>query len=113
MAAICNYERPDYSQALRGVTFTSQAVTPMAERSARYFFSWGPHRHHGDEALRDFLMKLAAQAFGEDKIMIEAQQRVIDQTAVPSVMPTGHDRGVMLFNQLVARLARAEAAPSA
>ena len=109
-AAACNYERPDYSQALRGVTFTSQAVTPLADRSARYFFSWGPHRQHGDEALRDFLMQVAAQAFGEDKTMIEAQQRVIDRTANPVIMPTAHDRGVTLFNSLVARLAREEAA---
>lgn len=105
-AAACNYERPDYSQAWRGVTFTSQAVTPLAERSARYFFSWGPHRQHGDEALRDYLMTLAAQAFGEDKVMIEAQQRVIDQTVDPAVMPTAHDRGVTIFNSLVKRLAR-------
>jgi phenylpropionate dioxygenase-like ring-hydroxylating dioxygenase large terminal subunit len=108
-AATSNYERPDYSQAIRGVTFTSQAVTPLGDRSARYFFSWGPHRRHGDEALRDMLMKLAAQAFGEDKTMIEAQQRIIDQTPDPAIMPTAHDRGVTLFNRLVARLAREEA----
>jgi len=109
-AAQCNYTRPDYSQALRGVTFTSQAVTPTADRAARYFFSWGPHRQHGDEALRDFLMALATQAFGEDKTMIEAQQRVIDQTLHPVIMPTAHDRGVTLFSRLVARLVREEAA---
>jgi phenylpropionate dioxygenase-like ring-hydroxylating dioxygenase large terminal subunit len=108
-AAECNYERPDYAQAVRGVTFTSQAVTPTAERSARYFYSWGPHRQHGDEALREVLMKIANQAFGEDKIMIEAQQRVIDQTADPVIMPTAHDRGVTIFSRLVARLAREEA----
>ena len=105
-AVASHYERPDYAQALRGVTFTSQAVTPLADRSARYFFSWGPHRQHGDEALRDYLMTLAAQAFGEDKVMIEAQQRVIDQTVDPAVMPTAHDRGVTIFNSLVKRLAR-------
>jgi vanillate O-demethylase monooxygenase subunit len=104
-AAACNYERPDYSQAIRGVTFTSQAVTPLADRQARYFFSWGPHRQHGDEALRDMLMQLAAKAFGEDKTMIEAQQRIIDLTPDPVIMPTAHDRGVTIFNRLVARLA--------
>ena len=82
----------------------------MADRSARYFFSWGPHRSHGDEGLRDFLMKLADQAFGEDKVMIEAQQRVIDMTPDAVTMPTAHDRGVTLFNKLVARLAREESA---
>lgn len=108
-AVACNFERPDYSQAIVGVTFTSQAVTPLADRQARYFFSWGPHREHGDDALRDMLMQLAAQAFGEDKTMIEAQQRIIDQTPDPVIMPTAHDRGVTLFNRLVARLAREEA----
>jgi phenylpropionate dioxygenase-like ring-hydroxylating dioxygenase large terminal subunit len=109
-AAGCNFERPDYSQALRGVTFTSQAVTPLAERRARYFFSWGPHRQHGDEALRDLLMKVAAQAFGEDKVMIEAQQKVIDRTPDAVIMPTAHDRGVTMFSRLVARLVREEEA---
>jgi phenylpropionate dioxygenase-like ring-hydroxylating dioxygenase large terminal subunit len=109
-AAACNYERPDYSQAIHGVTFTSQAVTPMADRKARYFFSWGPHRQHGDEAMRDFLMTVAAQAFDEDKTMIEAQQRVIDSAPEAVVMPTAHDRGVTMFNRLVARLVREEAA---
>jgi phenylpropionate dioxygenase-like ring-hydroxylating dioxygenase large terminal subunit len=107
-AAACDYERPDYSQAIRGVTFTSQAVTPLGDRQARYFFSWGPHRQHGDEALRDMLMKLAAQAFGEDKTMIEAQQRIIDLTPDPVIMPTAHDRGVTMFNKLVSRLVREE-----
>jgi vanillate O-demethylase monooxygenase subunit len=109
-AAACNFEKPDYAQALRGVTFTSQAVTPLAERRARYFFSWGPHRQHGDEALRDLLMKVAAQAFGEDKVMIEAQQKVIDRTPDAAIMPTAHDRGVTMFSRLVARLAREEQA---
>jgi phenylpropionate dioxygenase-like ring-hydroxylating dioxygenase large terminal subunit len=107
-AKACNYEKPEYSQAVGGVTFTSQAVTPTGPRSARYFFSWGPHRAHGDEALRDTLMGVAAKAFAEDKVMIEAQQRVIDKTAAPSILPSGHDRAVTMFNRLVARVRREE-----
>jgi vanillate O-demethylase monooxygenase subunit len=105
-AAACNNEKPDYERAMAGVTFTSQAVTPTGAKSARYFFSWGPHRQHGDAALRDMLMGLAGQAFNEDKLIIEAQQRVIDRTANPQVLPTVHDRGVTMFNSLVARLSR-------
>ncbi|HXC58098.1 MAG TPA: aromatic ring-hydroxylating dioxygenase subunit alpha [Steroidobacteraceae bacterium] len=105
-AAACNQQRPDYDSALAGVTFTSQAVTPTGTRTSRYFFSWGPHRRHGDEALRDTLMALADKAFGEDKLIIEAQQRVIDRTERPRILPTVHDRGVTLFNGLVARLIR-------
>lgn len=104
----CGFERPDYSRAIAGVTFTSQAVTPTAHRAARYFFSWGPHRLHGDEKLRDVLMGVAAMAFAEDKTMIEAQQRIIDQTPDVRILPTGHDRGVMIFSQLVAKHVREE-----
>ncbi|MCW2388462.1 vanillate O-demethylase monooxygenase subunit [Sphingobium sp. B11D3B] len=107
-AKACDYGQPDLSQAVSGVTFTSQAVTPMRDKSARYFFSWGPHRSHGDEALRDVLMRMADQAFAEDKVMIEAQQHVIDDTEEVQVMPTVHDRGVTLFNRLVEKLARQE-----
>jgi vanillate O-demethylase monooxygenase subunit len=94
------------------VTFTSQAVTPTGPRASRYFFSWGPRVGHGDEALRDGLMQLAGVAFGEDKVMIEAQQRVIDRTPDPKVMPTAHDKGVTLFNRLVERLTKADGAPA-
>ena len=66
-------------------------------------------RDAGPEAMRDALMKLADMAFGEDKVMIEAQQKVIDRTPDPRVMPTAHDKGVTMFNRLVERMARAEA----
>ena len=110
-ARAMDYGVPDYSKAVSGVTFTSQAVTPMAEKTARYFFSWGPHRNHGDEATRDLLMGIANKAFGEDKTMIEAQQEVIDITPDPQVMPSAHDRGVTLFNRLVAKLVKEEQDP--
>ncbi len=101
---------PRLQDAQASVTFTSQAVTPLGPKRARYFFSWGPRRGHGDEALRDSLMQLAGVAFGEDKAMIEAQQRVIDRTPEPRVMPTAHDKGVTLFNRLVERLAKQNSA---
>lgn len=105
-AAACSYGVPDFSKANSGVTFTSQAVTPLTADTARYFFCWGPHRDHGDEALRDVLMGIADMAFGEDKIIIEAQHKVIANTAHPSIMPTAHDKGVTIFNRLVERLAQ-------
>jgi len=107
-AKASGYGAPDPALAVGGVTFTSQAVTPTGGKTSRYFFSWGPHRRHGDAAMRDMLMVLADKAFGEDKVMIEAQQKVIDRTPNPRIMPTAHDRGVTLFNRLVERLAREE-----
>jgi vanillate O-demethylase monooxygenase subunit len=107
-AAACNNGVPDMALAESGVTFTSQAVTPLSAKSSRYFFSWGPHKNHGNEALRDTLMGIGAMAFEEDRVMIEAQQRVIDSTPNPRIMPTSADMGVTLFNRLVDKLARQE-----
>ena len=109
-AAACNRQKPDFSAAISGVNFTCQAVTPTGPKSARYFFSWGPHCRHGDAALRDQMMKLAGQAFSEDKVMIEAQQKVIDRTEHPVILPSAQDRGVTMFNQIVNRMLREEKA---
>ncbi len=103
-AKACDYGPPDPASG-QHLSFTSQAVTPMTDKTARYFFSWGPHVKDGSEAERDKMMKLAGMAFAEDKVMIEAQQRILDQTDAPTVMPTGHDRGVTMFNRLVKRMA--------
>jgi vanillate O-demethylase monooxygenase subunit len=85
----------------------------MTEKTARYFFSWGPRRDMGDEKHRDLLMEIAAKAFAEDKAIIEAQQRVIDVTPHPRIMPTSADKGVTLFNRLVERLVPEEASSDA
>lgn len=108
-AQACQFSKPDYERAIGDVTFTSQAVTPTIGKSARYFFSWGPHCRHGDTNRRDLLMDIAAQAFGEDKVMIEAQQKVVDRTPNASIMPTTADKGVTLFAQILRRLIAAEA----
>ena len=107
-AKACNYERPDYAMAVASVSFTSQAVTPMTARRTRYHYCWGPHRDHGDEALRDALIGIQAMAFSEDKAMIEAQQRIIDLTGGAQEMPTAHDRTVIAYNRVMERLAEAE-----
>jgi len=102
----------DHSQAARDCTFTGQAVTPMGPRKARYFFAIGPHRRFGDDAMADAMFRMVEKAFDEDKTMIEAQQRVIDETPEPRIMPTAHDRTVTIFNAKVARLARASGDPA-
>jgi vanillate O-demethylase monooxygenase subunit len=107
-AAVLDFGPPDFDEAISGRNFTSQAVTPLTDSTARYFFSWGPHCEHGDEAMRNAMMQLAAMAFGEDKVMIEAQNRVITESPGHAIMPTAHDRGVTLFNRLVERLVRNE-----
>jgi phenylpropionate dioxygenase-like ring-hydroxylating dioxygenase large terminal subunit len=110
-AQALQHAAPNLDEALTGRTFTSQAVTPMTAKTSRYFFSWGPHCKHGDAALRDTLMGIAGLAFAEDRTIIEAQQRVIDATAAPRIMPISADRGVTLFNLMVDKMVKAESEP--
>jgi vanillate O-demethylase monooxygenase subunit len=107
---------PDPDLPAKGVTFTSQAVTPMQAKTARYFFSWGP-RSSGDSAadvaLRDVLMGIAAQAFAEDRVTIEAQQQVIDLEPGRRPMPTTADHGVLAYHKLVDAMVAREAPAAA
>lgn len=91
--------------------FTSQAILPMTPGSTRYFFCWGPRASEQavNPQLREQMWALAQQAFGEDKRMIEAQQRnILLQTGAP-VQSITDDRGPTLMRKVIDRLLAAEA----
>ena len=100
------FGKPDYDAAVGGVSFTSQAVTPTCEQGARYFFSVGPNAKQGDSRLRDAHLEIALKAFEEDRIMIEAQQRVINLSSERTTMLTAHDKAITMYNGLLKKLAR-------
>jgi phenylpropionate dioxygenase-like ring-hydroxylating dioxygenase large terminal subunit len=102
-----NYEQaPNMSEAIRDAGYTSQAVTPMGDKKTRYFFSTGPYKKLGNEAMLEAMVAVTWKAFREDKVMIEGQQQVIDDTPDMKIMPSAHDRTVTIFNRLVEKLAR-------
>ena len=105
---------PDFSQVTPlAENFTSQAVTPMTERTSRYFFSWGPRAGEGADALADSMLELAHQAFAEDKEIIEAQQKVINLDPGRKEVLTSADVGPTQMRSVLERLMRAETAPGA
>jgi vanillate O-demethylase monooxygenase subunit len=87
--------------------YSAQAVTPVESGKARYLFSQGFKAPMPAEAVQS-LMDVTLMAFAEDKEMIEAQQKVIDDDPICPIMPTAADKGVTLFNRLVERLCREE-----
>ncbi len=100
---------PDLSQVeALSENFTSQAVTPITEKSSRYFFSWGPRAAEGSDTLADAMLQVAHLAFGEDKAMIEAQQRSIDLAPGQKEVLTSADVGPMQMRAVLQRLMRAE-----
>lgn len=108
-AKACDFGIPDYALAVGGVARTSQAVTPLESGKARYFFSVGPHRLHGDEERRDKDLAMTLMAFDEDKTMIEAQQKILLRKPDHVVIPTAHDRAITQFERLMSRLTREDA----
>ncbi len=108
-AARFGHRPPDLSQVKAlSENFTSQAVTPMTDRTSRYFFSWGPRAEEGSDALADAMLQVAHMAFGEDKAMIEAQQRSMDMAPGQKEVLTSADVGPMQMRAVLQRLMREE-----
>ena len=89
-------------------SFTSQAVTPMTQRTSRYFYSWGPNTCEGSDALADGMMAVAQIAFGEDKRMIEAQQQMIDRDPMRPEVLTSADAGPARMRRVIEELCNVE-----
>jgi len=108
-AARFGHAPPDLTQVeMLSENFTSQAVTPMTDRTSRYFFSWGPRAEEGSDAMAEAMIQVAHMAFNEDKVMIEAQQRVIDMSPPQKEVLTSADVGPMQMRAALQRLMREE-----
>jgi phenylpropionate dioxygenase-like ring-hydroxylating dioxygenase large terminal subunit len=92
-------------------SFTSQAVTPMTQKTSRYFFSWGPRAGDGSDAAADMMLKVALAAFAEDKQIIEAQQRTIDVDPSRRELLTSADIGPVMMRRVLDELIKKEREP--
>jgi vanillate O-demethylase monooxygenase subunit len=90
--------------------FATHAVTPLTEKTARYFYMNGAHRRGNESKYDPAARRVTENAFAEDKKMIEAQQRNLDMTPGWRFVPTAADHGAILFNRLLERLCREESA---
>lgn len=100
-ADACGGEEPGPEQHILFNNFSSQGVVPLTETTSRYYFSWGPGAEFGDQAIAQLMIDTATLAFNEDKVMIEAQQRVIDSDPSRPFMPATADRAITIFQRLM------------
>ncbi|WP_298166002.1 aromatic ring-hydroxylating dioxygenase subunit alpha [Novosphingobium sp.] len=100
-AAACGGLPPSDDLPSLHSNFTSQAVTPTSGTTTTYYYSWGPAAQHGDEAMAQLMIDIATMAFNEDKVMIEAQQRVISADPSRRPVPTTADKAITLFTRLM------------
>ena len=89
-------------------SLTCQAVTPETEQTSRYFFSFGPRREVRDPAIAEGMMAGARAAFEEDRVMIEAQQRIINLAPDRPKVPMTADRALGQFRWLLDKLIEEE-----
>ena len=90
-----------------------QAVTPISPRRSRYFYAAGARAGDIEPDRLDRLFAVTETAFGEDKALIEAQQKLIDLEPDRRMLPTSLDAGPTRFRHLVDSLLAADAASPA
>lgn len=103
-AQACDGGKPGKSHEVLFDNFTSQAVVPTSEKSSRYYFSWGPGSRFGGEDVAQLMIDVAKQAFNEDKVMIEAQQRIMDCEPGRPPMPASADKAITIFIRMMKQL---------
>ncbi len=95
----CGGGAPDTAPLFHRVD--EQAVTPVGERTSRYFFAAGARAADIDPDRVGRLFAVTETAFHEDKALIEAQQRLIDLDPARRMLPTSLDAGPTRFRRLV------------
>lgn len=105
-AQACDNQAPGGRQDLLFDNFTSQSVVPTAEKTSKYYFSWGPGARFGGEDIAQVMIDVARRAFIEDKEMIEAQQKIVDCEPDRRNMPASADKAITIFTRMMQSLDR-------
>jgi vanillate O-demethylase monooxygenase subunit len=98
----CKLAPPD--EAPLFLRYDDQAVTPMSNRTTRYFYAAGARSADIDPDRLGRLFGVVEAAFNEDKALIEAQQKLIDLDPARRMLPTSLDAGPTQFRRLVQTL---------
>ena len=89
--------------------FSNHSITPETGTSCHYFWHHARDFRLDDPALTDFQKKAASEAFSEDVVIIEAQQRSLD--AAPGWQPACDitaDAGVLQARRMLAAMVAGE-----
>lgn len=99
---------PERSNDLLFEHYTQQAVMPMTAQHSRYFFTWGPSAVTGTVDDGKKMAQINYEAFAEDQVIIEAQQKILNLDPSRRPMPTVHDKAVTIYEGILRKLIREE-----
>lgn len=87
-----------------------QAVTPINETQTRYLYATGVEAAKSDPAYLDGFFAVINAAFAEDKLMIEAQQKIWARTSIDKATAfIPQDKAPAIFRRLIAKRLAVEA----
>lgn len=90
--------------------YSCQAITPVNKSRTNYFFALGPWKQHAH--LKRMYLDLGQLAFGEDRAMLESQQKVIDRDPHRRMMNLAADQAVASFRARINTLIQAQSVES-
>lgn len=100
---------PEGRRVPRAMQFrATQIVTPEDERNSHFFWSYAHDFNIADKAFTRTLSDRIAQGFEEDRLMIEAQQRVVDESGEDRMAFIPADRALALGRRLIEERLAAE-----
>ncbi len=96
----------DRSQGVNG--FVLNTITPETDRTCHYFWAFVRNHRLGEQRLTTELREGVSRIFREDEIVLEAQQRAIDETKGQMFYDLNIDAGAMWARRLIDRMIAAE-----
>lgn len=89
----------DRSQGVNG--YVLNTMTPESERSSHYFWAFARNYRLGDQRITTLLREGVSGVFGEDEVVLEAQQASIDEHPDKQFYNLNIDGGAMWARRLI------------
>ncbi len=83
---------------------TQQAVTPITHNTSIYYYTCGHRVQDTCDGRIERQLASVEKAFAEDRVLIEAQQLVIQQSPGAQMLATTNDGAVIRFRRIMKRL---------
>lgn len=99
----------DRSQGVNG--YVLNTITPETESTCHYFWAFARNYQLGDQRLTHELREGVASIFREDELVLEAQQKAIDEHPGYTFYNLNIDAGSMWARKLIDKMIAAEAPP--
>ncbi len=87
-------------------------ITPETSRSTFHFWAFARDFKLDDRSMTDFIGDSLLVTFNEDRVLIDHQQRMLDERPQQRMLDNSADLGVVLARRMIDRLLRDQAAAS-